>query len=71
MEDETDEFFMSESSNYLESIIKSRALLHKHGAHGETRPLVDKMNELIDLELDLAIAAAKKATAKDNIRPIK
>ncbi len=65
------EMFLDESGCYLESLIKSRKhLLPTH--------LLNKLDLLIEAELDLAIMGAKKAKSeilktnpKDNLRPIK
>lgn len=75
--DEMDIFFESDSgSSYLESLIKSRILLNK--VYAPNCSMCTKLEKLIDLELDLAIAGAEKATSelkktttKDNVRPIK
>lgn len=62
MNDDLDIFFDSSSgANYLESIIKSR--LHLEQLSGMT-DLKDKLDKLIELELDLAIAGAEKATSE-------
>lgn len=66
----------SEGTSYLESLIKSRRLLM------DAPDLLRKLEEVIDLELDLAIMGSNKAKkeclksnklaeVKDNLRPIK
>jgi hypothetical protein len=75
----TDEYVMEEmeggffttSSNYLESLIKSRMHLK------DAPTLLKKLDETIDVELDLALIGARKARgevlkeqAKDNVVPI-
>lgn len=61
--DEMDIFFESDSgSSFLESIIKSRYMLYKtNNIDGD---LISKIDTLIHLELDLAIAGAEKATSE-------
>ena len=66
------EVYLDESGGYLEALIKSR----KHLKESE---LLQKLDQLISLELDLGVMAAEKAKSeilkkqdKDNIvRPIK
>jgi len=66
----------SDGTSYLESLIKSRKLL------ADAPHLLSKLEEVIDLELDLAIMGSNKAKkeclksnklaeVKDNLRPIK
>lgn len=59
-DDDIDIFFDSSSStNYIESIIKSRLLLEQLSGMTD---LKDKLDKLIELEIDLAITGAEKAT---------
>ena len=55
----SDEFtdFMVDNSNYLESLIRSRK-------HVETSPLLAKLDEVIELEIDLALLGAQKALSE-------
>jgi len=73
MNDDVEVYFESEIQNcYLESLIKSRRFL------ADAPYLIKKLEEVIDLELDLAMMGAQKAKSevlktqpKDNLRPIK
>lgn len=71
--DDIEMFFENNGGgSYLESIIKSRYIAFK--TNQVNLDEIVKLNELIDLELDLAITGAKKAISevtKDNVRPIK
>ena len=66
----------SEGSSYLESLIKSRQFLIQSGGDG-SNALLNKLDLVINAELDLALMGAEKAKSeivkatKDNIRPIK
>ncbi len=69
----------SDGSSYLESLVRSRMHLAKlPGMQGCA--MIKKLEQVIDLELDLAIMGAEKAKSeiikkaakeKDNLRPIK
>ena len=67
------EVYLDDSGSYLEALIKSRKHLK------ESEALLQKLDQLITLELDLGVMAAEKAKSeilkkqdKDNIvRPIK
>ena len=67
------EVYLDDSGSYLEALIKSRKHLK------ESEALLQKLDQLISLELDLGVMAAEKAKSeilkkqdKDNIvRPIK
>ena len=58
------------SGNFLQSLIECRSLL-------TGSPLLEKLDEVIAVELELALMGAKKAKSailkedKDNVRPIK
>lgn len=72
MESESIYFEPVEPTNYLESLMCARQHLTKKSA------LLAKLDNLIDLELELAIMGAEKAKsealkekAKDNVKPIK
>lgn len=54
---DTDEFFVS-SSNYLESLVKCRSLLK------DNVTLASKLDDVIFLELDLALMGAEKAKSE-------
>jgi hypothetical protein len=63
MNDEMDIFFESDNGAcYLESLIKSRVLINK--VYSPNCSMCTKLEKLIDLELDLAIAGAEKATSE-------
>lgn len=73
MNDELEIFFDKSDGCYLESLIRSRVLLSKIS---EEESLIDKLNEVISIELELALAGSKKALSevappKNNVRPIK
>ena len=72
MNDIIDDSFEPESGCYLEALIRSRQLVK------DTVYLADKLDNVISLELDLAVMGAEKAKSEilkrnsDNkIRPIK
>lgn len=73
MSDDTEDMaaFFTDSGNYLESLIRSRAHL------GNAPKLAKMLDEAIEIELELAVIGAKKARgevlkeqAKDNVVPI-
>lgn len=76
MNEEIDIYFDKDNGAcYLESLIRSRLPLIKSGCDVK---LVNKLDAVLDLELDLAILGAEKAKAeilkdgaKENIRKIK
>ena len=57
MEDDKAEFF-TDSSNYLESLVKCRALIK------DSPTLATKLDDILSLELDLAMAGAEKAMSE-------
>jgi len=66
MKDDTEAYFEPETQCcYLESLIKSRRFLV------DAPHLMKKLEEVIDLELDLAKSEILKMHPKDNLRPIK
>jgi hypothetical protein len=74
MNDDTEEMsaFFTDSSNYLESLIRSRAHLK------DSPKLSKQLDEIIELELEMALIGVKKAKgevlkdqAKDNVVPLK
>ncbi len=71
MNDDTDVFFENSTACYLESLIRCRQHV-KDSVH-----LSSKLDEVINLELDLAVMGAEKAKSeilkrtKDTVRPIK
>ncbi len=70
MDDDMAEFF-TDSSNYLESLVKCRQLLKDAPA------LLTKLDDVLSLELDLALAGAEKAMSeiikanKSTVTPLK
>ncbi len=69
-------FESSDGVSYIESLISGRYALYKTSS--VNLDISNKLNKLIELELDLAIEGSKKAlqtakqeSAKDNVRPIK
>ena len=65
------------STSYIESLLKSRAILIKSGGF-HCDELIAGVNEVIKLEIDLSILSLQKAKSdllksipKDNIKPIK
>ncbi len=68
LEDAEEGSFFTSSSNYLESLIKARSHLK------DSPSLLKKLDEIVDVELDVALLGAKKARgevlkehAKDNV----
>ncbi len=57
MDDDMAEFFTN-SSNYFESLVKCRALL------ADSPELSAKLDEVLSLEIDLAMAGAEKAMSE-------
>lgn len=81
MNEEIDVYLDSSGGYYLESLIKSRKILLSDPTYIKDT-LIFKIEEVISLELDLAILGSEKAKrevlkntklseAKDNLRPIK
>lgn len=72
MNDDEIEVYMdnSQSSSYLESLARTRRLLADTG-------LIERLDEVISLEIELALMGAQKAKSeilkqtKDTVRPIK
>ena len=70
---------VSDGSSYVESLVKARIQLEKLPHSESQRKMMGKLEEVILLELDLAVMGAEKAkseilkaAAKDNVvRPIK
>ncbi len=78
MNEESIEMYVDDSGSYLESLVKSRIYL-KDLSPSKGSHLVAKMEELLLLEIDLAILGAEKAkseilkkqSSEDKVRPIK
>lgn len=71
MSDDIEMYLANDSSGYLESLIKSRQYLK------DDVFLLERLNKVIEVELDLAMLGANKAKSeilkkdKPNVRPIK
>lgn len=70
--DEMEVYFENDKGSYLESVIHSRYILYK--TNNIDWGLIDKIDELVHLELDLAIIGARKAMSEVNkatVTPLK